>query len=560
MGVRPAAFRQAASSTMRAAAAAGAALVGIVALVLGVHVPGIEAVALLATVVAVSLAGRAPGIAVALVTAGADALARTLSHADGAVEATAALAVAGLVAVFVVPLDAQQPDTSAEASLDFGRISLPRGAANGSANGSAIGIAALTAGIREVAQGDFTKNIAVADGPLSDLTIVLNKLIFGVREMLGTVRTTATKLNEAGAELRDTAQMSLAVVGGAAVAQGQLDEGAAEQRVIVESALQKVRALTDAIDAVATSAEEQTRSLDQTALSVTTMSASIEEVSAQVDSLLSISSETSLTADRGGSAIVTIVKAMDTIRSTIGELANDIRQLGTNSEQIGNIVRVIDRIAEQTNLLALNAAIEAARAGEHGRGFAVVASEIRKLADGSVQATKEIAGHIGSTQAVIADVVTTMDRLRDRVDESARSTDHASQALRDIVQAVLGSNTQISQISSVTRSMSENSYQVIRSIDEITKSVGLNLNAAQQMSTHSGAVSSAFDGINAVSQQNASSVEVLTYVNAEVTAQAQRMLDSVDEMLRYTQAIDAQIARYRTSDAQTDRAAKETTA
>ena len=152
------------------------------------------------------------------------------------------------------------------------------------------------------------------------------------------------------------------------------------------------------------------------------MASSIEEVAAQVDSLSTISTETSRTAERGGTAIGTIVDGMHTIRTTINDLAEDIRQLGNNSEQIGDIVKVIDRIAEQTNLLALNAAIEAARAGEHGRGFAVVASEIRKLADGSVSATKEIAGHITSTQAVISEVVGAMERLTERVEESTGST------------------------------------------------------------------------------------------------------------------------------------------
>jgi methyl-accepting chemotaxis protein len=274
------------------------------------------------------------------------------------------------------------------------------------------------------------------------------------------------------------------------------------------------------------------------------MSASIEEVAAQVDSLQSISSATTQTADRGGVAIHTIVDAMATIRTTIEELGDDIRRLGSNSDQIGDIVKVIDRIAEQTNLLALNAAIEAARAGEHGRGFAVVASEIRKLADGSVQATKEIAGHIGSTQSVIKQVTDAMLRLTERVEQSVQSTDNASDALRDIVAAVKDANRQVGQISTVARSMSENSFRVIRSIEEITHSVAANLGATRQMASHSGAVSNAFESIASISTQTASSVEVLTYVNAEVTSAVQRILGSVEEMTRRAAAIDDQLDRY----------------
>jgi methyl-accepting chemotaxis protein len=284
------------------------------------------------------------------------------------------------------------------------------------------------------------------------------------------------------------------------------------------------------------------------------MSASIEQVAAQVDSLLTISSETTLTADRGGAAIHTIVDAMSTIRATIQELADDIRRLGANSDQIGDIVKVIDRIAEQTNLLALNAAIEAARAGEHGRGFAVVASEIRKLADGSVQATKEIAGHIGSTQGVIGQVTEAMTRLSERLEESVVSTDSASDALREIVSAVLGSNQQIGQINEVTRSMSDNAFRVIRSIEDITKSVGANLAATTQMASHSGEVSSAFEAITSISAQNASSVEVLTYVNDEVTSAAQRILSSVEEMNQRAVAIDGHLGRYTITDRKAEEA------
>lgn len=410
------------------------------------------------------------------------------------------------------------------------------------------GALALTSGIREVVQGDFTKNLAVSDASLQDLATSLNKLIFGMREFLHNLHENAQLLGGAGGELLSTASTALAVIEGAAVAQGQLDDGIKDQSRIVEEATLKVRALTEAIESVAASAEEQTRSLDETALAVSNMASSIEQVGAQVDSLASLSTETSKTAERGGSSIDTIVEGMDTIRSTIAALAADISQLGTNSEEIGDIVKVIDRIAEQTNLLALNAAIEAARAGEHGRGFAVVASEIRKLADGSVQATKEIAAHIASTQAVISEVVAAMDNLTKRVEDGVNGTNSASGALQQIVQAVLASNVQINEISTVTRAMSANSYQVIRSIEEITRSVALNLQSTQQMNAHSDQVDRAFAEIASISQQNASSVEVLTYVNKEVTDAAGRIVGSVEQMNEFAGRIDARLGQFKISD------------
>ncbi|HEY1977728.1 MAG TPA: methyl-accepting chemotaxis protein [Candidatus Baltobacteraceae bacterium] len=435
------------------------------------------------------------------------------------------------------------------AFLGGSRVALPRGDSVANLHTS---LASMAAGIREVAQGDFTKNIAVADASLQDLAVALNKLIFGIRSFLGQLHDRAAKLGSAGGGLQTTASTALAVIEGAAVAQGQLDEGVQEQSKIVDEAVAKVTSLTEAIASIAAAAEQQTRSLDETALAVSNMASSIEQVAAQVDSLSTISTETSRTAERGGSAIGTIVDGMHTIRSTINELASDISQLGSNSDQIGDIVKVIDRIAEQTNLLALNAAIEAARAGEHGRGFAVVASEIRKLADSSVQATKEIAGHIASTQAVIGEVVTAMERLTDRVEEGANSTTSASGALQDIVSAVLTANQQIGEISSVARAMSANSYQVIRSIEEITKSVGDNMSATQRMTRQSDEVNKAFSDIASISQQNASSVEVLTYVNKEVTDAAQRMLTSVEQMNDLAKQIDTRFREFKVNDSGTE--------
>jgi methyl-accepting chemotaxis protein len=503
----------------------------------GSKVPSFDLVLLAAVAVTAAVVGTPIGGALALSVAVIDYSVRAIAHRGDALLSAVLLGAVGLVLTLIFAGDDAQ---AAEARTERQQPAL-RGALSG-------GIAALASGIREVSQGDFTKNLAVSDATLSELAIALNKLIFGMREFLGQLHGNAAQLGSAGSELHGTASTALAVIEGASLAQGQLDEGIGEQSRIVEHATSKVAQLTETIGAIAAAAEEQTRSLDETSLAVSNMASSIERMSAQVDALSTISAETSQTADRGGAAIHTIVEGMDTIRSTIGDLGRDIEMLGSNSEQIGDIVKVIDRIAEQTNLLALNAAIEAARAGEHGRGFAVVATEIRKLADGSVQATKEIASHIISTQSVVTGVVRAMERLTERVEESVGSTSSASGALGDIVQAVISANAQIGDISSVAREMSSNSYQVVHSIEEITKSVQLNVQAAAQMTSQSGEVSSAFANIASISQTNASSVEVLTYVNKEVTDAAQRILDSAEQMNQFAGNMDGRLAQFKIND------------
>jgi len=163
------------------------------------------------------------------------------------------------------------------------------------------------------------------------------------------------------------------------------------------------------------------------------MTATIGEISNNAESAATASRTSAETATRGGDVMQAAAHTMEKIAAATSSVSERMTSLSHRSEEIGNVVNVIQEISEQTNLLALNAAIEAARAGEHGRGFAVVAGEVRRLAERTKGATEEIAGTIRSIQEETRATLEVMNQSRSAVESGLSETSNARQSLEAII-------------------------------------------------------------------------------------------------------------------------------
>ena len=202
------------------------------------------------------------------------------------------------------------------------------------------------------------------------------------------------------------------------------------------------------------------------------MAATSAEIASNCIRTVEISNRTTQTALDGSKVVDNAVQSIQRIADKVQQSARTVASLGTRSEQIGNIVGTIEDIADQTNLLALNAAIEAARAGEQGRGFAVVADEVRALAERTTKATREIGEMIKAIQKETQSAVDAMEEGVQEVERGTQDASRSGRALEDILNQVGDLTSQINQIATAAEQQTATTNEISKSMHQITEVVG----------------------------------------------------------------------------------------
>ena len=339
-----------------------------------------------------------------------------------------------------------------------------------------------------------------------------------LNEVLSQVSAASTGLAAAKAQLGTAAGEAAAASSQVATTTGQVAEGTGDQARSVQEVNNSVAKVTSSAAAI----EDQAK---------TSVADAAVSMAARANGAANGAAQAISTAHEGADAVQKTVDGMERIRSTVASASEEIKTLGERSTEIGKIVAVIDDIAAQTNLLALNAAIEAARAGEQGRGFAVVADEVRKLAERVGGATKEIADLIGGVQQSVDSSVAAMLQGATETESGSQVAAEAGASLRDILAAVESVTTEINALSTDSGTLESAGGEMVELIGEIL--------------TELRGVSEAVTAIAAIAEENSAATQEVSAAAQEMSAQVTEVQGSADSVGRMADELAARVASFR---------------
>ena len=442
--------------------------------------------------------------------------------------------------------------------------------------------------------GDLTREVPIrGQTEIADLGGAINTMSASLREMLRKIRATGDGLSEAmtlmngaahktsqGAKVQQEAAEQTAMVVGEMVASIRgVDENAkdmsraamdasssaSEMATSVEEVAKNAGALASAAEDTASSIEQMFMSIrqvsentdalsasaEQTSSSITEMSASVKEVEHRAGESARLAEKVSREAsERGMAAATEAMRGMQNIKDAVEATAAVVNRLGKRSQEIGQILKVIDEVTDQTSLLALNAAILAAQAGEHGKGFAVVAEEIKDLAERTAASTQEIAGLIASVQEETAESVKAMGRGLEAVEAGVSLVNVTSDVLEQVTDTSRQAAETARAIEKTTAEQAKGVAQITQTSISVAGQVEKIANALQEQRRGSERIAQAAERMREITRQVKTATEeqttgsrMIASAFESVTGQAAQVARSTSEQNVGVQQISEAIAR-----------------
>jgi methyl-accepting chemotaxis protein len=268
------------------------------------------------------------------------------------------------------------------------------------------------------------------------------------------------------------------------------------------------------VQEIASGSEEEARNVENISQTISEMSDTLQQIAEHTQATSVSMAQTSDIASKGNEAIRTAVQQMNFIHDSVHELSDIIKHLNESVDQIGNFAKLITDISSQTNLLALNAAIEAARAGEHGRGFAVVADEVRKLAEQSTSSAEKVAELIRVIRSKMETALQSMEGSRREVAKGMEVVDNAGNSFIQIYESIDKVNHEIHEVSASVQQITASTEQIVTSIRSVTKTV-------EKVS----------EGINEVSASTEEQLASMEEVSATASSLA-KMAEELEEIVK----------------------------
>lgn len=436
-----------------------------------------------------------------------------------------------------------------------------------------VDLAQLHAGVNALAEGDLSYQVQSVSKPLDvvskdefgAITVTFNQVQettastlrafsesqVSLRRLIGRVAESSQEAAQHGANLAEAALQSKNSAYSIGTSFQQITDsatqvsrtsqelamGSEQQARQTTSASDSMQRLYGAILSVQGAVEKQQTEAARAEEEVVKAFATVEKMQSSVQEMTHSASKAAEVAQSGGNAVSQTISSMKQIQSQVQDSTECIQALGVKGDEIGTIVETIQQIAEQTNLLALNAAIEAARAGEHGRGFAVVADEVRKLAERSALATREIGGLVNGVRSEVKNAVESMHTSNREVTNVAERSQEAVGALQQILEAAQSFAKETEQVNMATQNMSRAIAGVRETVASVNHIAHDNQKTMHGMLDEAQGVSNNITNVAAISEESAAGAEEMSATMSEMEQSAQGVAAALETQIASSEEV-----------------------